>query len=150
MRNRFEGLEITHIRKPVCVPETGSATWTGASVALIQTSGNSEVPQEPEIHGRGYGTSEGRVMIIFFGTLETTVPSGGHGHCIRSRTENEKVRFIKVRTDAGPMRTGRPAGAPCSTTRRIIYLGNRPASIRTQCFQPRAPGRQTNTKKSTK
>ena len=39
--------------------------------------------------------------------------------------------FFKVRTDAGPMRTGRPVGALCRTTRRIVYLGSRPASVRT-------------------
>lgn len=66
------------------------------------------------------------------------MPSGGHGHCIEPRTENEYVRFFNVRTDAGPMRTGRPVGALRRTTRRIIYLRSRPASIRPQCLQPRA------------
>lgn len=49
--------------------------------------------------------------------------------------------FLKEPTDAGPMRTGRPVGALCRTTRRIIYLCGRPASIRIQRLQPRAPVR---------
>jgi hypothetical protein len=68
------------------------------------------------------------------------MPSGGHGHYIGSRAEIENVRFWQVRTDAGPVLTGRPVSALCGTTSRIVNLDCGPAPISTQCFQPRESG----------
>lgn len=83
-----EGGEVTHIREPVSIPETGSATWTCTSTTLIQTSRNGKVLREPEIHGRGYGTGEGRAAGILFSALEPSMPGSTEGDYRVSRAKS--------------------------------------------------------------
>ena len=66
------------------------------------------------------------------------MPSGAHCHYEESRAKNGWIKFWIGRTDSGPVNTRWPGGSACRTTRSIIDLGCRPASIGAQRLQPSA------------